>query len=325
MLGVLLLLHLGLGSVALTPFEVVSALYDPTVNPIHRQIVVDLRLPRALIAVVAGALLGTAGALLQSVLRNPLAEPGLVGISAGGAFAAALWIATGQMLVTPGRSLPLVVLIGGLLAALLVYGLSWRGRADPLRLVLCGVLVSAVLQGATSLVMLLGSEAIGGVLVWLIGSLHGRVWVHWQILWPWAVVTLPLALACAGLANVLQLGDEVAAGLGLRVEWTRVALLGVSALLTAGAVAVVGAVGFIGLVGPHIVRRLVGEDARRVLPLSALLSAVLLLGADVIAQSLIFTTAIGAVDTRTSLPVGAVTALLGAPVLLVLLRQRTRA
>lgn len=173
--------------------------------------------------------------------------------------------------------------------------------------------------------MLLGSEAIGGVLVWLIGSLHGRVWVHWQILWPWAVVTLPLALACAGLANVLQLGDEVAAGLGLRVEWTRVALLGVSALLTAGAVAVVGAVGFIGLVGPHIVRRLVGEDARRVLPLSALLSAVLLLGADVIAQSLIFTTAIGAVDTRTSLPVGAVTALLGAPVLLVLLRQRTRA
>lgn len=130
MLGVLLLLHLGLGSVALTPFEVVSALYDPTVNPIHRQIVVDLRLPRALIAVVAGALLGTAGALLQSVLRNPLAEPGLVGISAGGAFAAALWIATGQMLVTPGRSLPLVVLIGGLLAALLVYGLSWRGRAD---------------------------------------------------------------------------------------------------------------------------------------------------------------------------------------------------
>jgi iron complex transport system permease protein len=323
-LGTLLVLHLGLGSVALTPFEVMTALRDPAADPVHRQIVFDLRLPRALVAAVAGALLGTAGALLQSVLRNPLAEPGLIGISAGGAFAAALWLTTGQTLATPGRSLPLVVLVGGLLAALLVYGLSWNRRADPLRLVLCGVLVSAVFQGATSLVMLLGSEAIGGVLVWLIGSLHGRVWLHWQILWPWAAVTLPLALACAGLANVLQLGDDVAAGLGLQVEWTRVALLGVSALLTAGAVAAVGAVGFIGLVGPHIVRRLVGEDARQVLPLSALLSAALLLGADVIAQGLIITTAVGAVDTRTGLPVGAVTALLGAPVLLVLLRQRRR-
>ena len=218
-----------------------------------------------------------------------------------------------------------MMLAGGLLAALLVYGLSRNGRVDPLRLVLCGILVSAVLQGATSLIMLLGTEAIGGVLVWLIGSLHGRVWLHWQILWPWAAVTLPLALTCAGLANVLQLGDEVAAGLGLHVEWTRLALLGVSALLTAGAVAVVGAVGFVGLVGPHIVRRLVGEDARQVLPLSALLSAALLLGADVIAQGLIITTALGAVDTRTSLPVGAVTALLGAPVLLALLARKGRA
>lgn len=323
-LALLLVFHLGLGSVALTPTEVLAALRDLDADPVHRQIVYDLRLPRALVAAVAGALLGTAGALLQGVLRNPLAEPGLVGISAGGALAAAFWLSTGQTLAAPGHTLPPVVLGGGLAAALLVYGLSWRKRADPLRLVLCGILVSAVLQAATSLVLLLGTEALGGVLVWLIGSLNGRVWLHWQILWPWALVTLPLALACAGLTNVLQLGDEVAAGLGLRVEWARAGLLGVSVLLTAGAVAVVGAVGFVGLVGPHIARRLVGEDARRVLPLSALLTATLLLGADVVAQGLIFSTAVGAADTRAGLPVGAVTALLGAPFLLALLARRYR-
>lgn len=321
----LLLLHLGLGSVTLLPGEVLAALHGDGSDLIHQQIVRDLRLPRALIATVAGAMLGVAGALLQAVLRNPLAEPGLIGVTAGGALAAALWVSGGgQALAAPGRTLPPLVLLGGLLALLLVYGLSWRGRADPLRLVLCGILVSAVLQSATSLLLLLRSEAIGGVLAWLIGSLNGRVWLHWHTLWPWALFSLPLALACAGLANLLQLGDEVAAGLGLRVELVRALLLLVSALLVAGAVAVVGAVGFVGLIAPHLARQLVGNDARRVLPLSFVLGAGLLLSADVVAQGLLITTVVGGVDTRAGLPVGAVTALLGAPFFLFLIWRSSR-
>jgi iron complex transport system permease protein len=161
------------------------------------------------------------------------------------------------------------------------------------------------------------------ILIWVIGSLNGRVWEHWALLWPWACVSLPLGFLSAGLANVLHLGDEVAAGLGARLELGRVALLGVAALLTAGAVSVVGAVAFVGLIGPHLTRRLVGEDARRVFPLSALLSAVLLLAADIVAQGgppLSILPGLAGVQ----LPVGAVTALLGAPFFLYLVRKVAR-
>lgn len=322
-IGVLLVLHVGIGSVAIPPAAVLAALRDQGGDPAQRQIVWDLRLPRALIAVAAGALLGMAGALLQSVLRNPLAEPGLTGVSAGGVLAAVLWLATGKALARPSSSLPLVVLLGGIVAGLLVYLLSWRGRVDPLRLILTGVLISAVLQSAVSLLLLLSTEAIGGVLLWMIGSLSGRVWVHWAIIWPWALVALPLGWASAGLANSLQLGDEVAAGLGLPIELTRALLLCLAALLTAGAVAVVGGLGFIGLVGPHIARRLVGSDARRVFPLSALITAMLLLGADTLAQSLTFQISTGGTSSRVGLPVGALTALLGAPFFLYLVWRKT--
>lgn len=323
LVAVLFVLHIGLGSVALTPAEVLWALRDEAVEPFHRQIVWDLRLPRALIAILAGAMLGLAGAILQAVLHNPLAEPGLTGVGAGCALAAVLWLSTGQALAMPGHTLPLVALVGGLAAGLLVYALSWGGQIDPLRLVLTGILVSAVLQSGVSLVILLGTEALGGALAWLIGSLNGRVWTHWAIMWPWACVALPLGLASAGVANVLQLGDDVASGLGLRREWARGGLLAVAALLTAGTVAVVGALGFIGLIGPHIARRLVGTDARRVFPLSIVLTAALLVGADMLAQTVTFRTSVGGVDIRTGLPVGAVTALLGAPFFLYLIRQKS--
>jgi len=319
-LGGLFVLHIATGTVRLAPADVLAALRDQATDPVYRQIVWNLRLPRALVAVAAGAMLGLAGALLQALTRNPLAEPGLTGVSAGAVLLAVLWL-TNQQRWTNSLLLPAVALVGGMGAGLLVYGLSWNGRVEPLRLALIGVLVSAVLQSGTSLLLIRSPEALGGVLLWIIGSLNGRVWVHWNMIWPWAAVALPLGLACAGLANVLQLDDDIGRGLGLRIEWARALLLLVAALLTAGAVAVVGAIGFIGLIGPHIARRLIGDDARRVFLLSALLTAAILLGADVVAQGLTITPPFPTTTARAGLPVGAVTALLGAPFFLYLARK----
>jgi len=325
-LGVVLLLfivHLGLGSVSLPPDAVAAALRGAPQDPSHDQIVVNLRLPRGLIALVAGAMLGLAGAVLQATVRNPLAEPGLTGISPGAALGAVLWLTRGDM-AAPGQTLPPVALLGGFGAGALVYWLSWRQRIDTARLMLTGVVVGALLSACTSFVLVLNQAYLGSTLLWLIGSLNGLVWIHWWTLWPWGLATLLCGVACAGFANVLQPGDDVALGLGARLEAVRALLLVVAAALTAGAVAIVGAIGFIGLVGPHIARCWVGQDARRLFPISALVAAGLLLGADCLAQMISVNPPFAANPQRAGIPVGAVTALLGAPVLLVLLRQRRR-
>ncbi|NJO81359.1 MAG: iron ABC transporter permease [Blastochloris sp.] len=319
----LIVLHLGVGSVNLTPGEVLRAVLDQADQPLHRQIVWELRLPRALIAVAAGALLGLSGALLQAIMRNPLAEPGLTGVSAGGVLFAVLWLTQGDTMADPGRTLPFVALAGGMAASGLVVLMARNrsGNTDPVRLVLAGILVSAILSSATTLVLVRNNQALGSILTWMIGSLNGRVWIHWNVLWPWAAFALPVGLLCAGVANALQLGDPIAAGIGVPVERARLGLLAVAALLAASAVAVVGAVGFIGLIGPHLTRRLVGDDARCVFPGSVVITALLLVGADVAAQIITLNPPFTTTPYRAGLPVGAVTALLGAPFFLYLLRR----
>jgi iron complex transport system permease protein len=337
LVGALLLLHISIGTVPIPPAQALAVLaqhaaaklhavagwnlalpQDWAVDQLTNTVIWDLRLPRALIAVLAGALLALAGAILQALTGNPLAEPDLTGASAGGVFFAVLWVSgsmAGWEFAPGGLELPFVVMAGSLLAGGLVYFLSWQRRTSAVRLVLTGVLLTTILKAATSLILLWKQNAVGAILLWMIGSLNGRTWVHWAVLWPWALVALPLGLACAGMANGLQLGDEVAASLGLRVERTRALLLAVAIMLTAGAVAAVGGLGFLGLIAPHVARRLVGDDARRVFPLSAALGAALLLAADVAAR--------GVIDV-VALPVGAVMALLGAPFLMVLLRRGVR-
>lgn len=314
--SVLVVLHIAVGRVALSPGEVIAALLQTPQEPFHRQIVWDVRLPRALIALTAGAMLGLAGALLQALTRNPLAEPGLMGITAGAVLTVVLTLTATLVWNRPQPAgvLPLAGLAGGLAAGALVYVLSWQGRSDPTRLALTGLLVLGALESLTAVVLLFyGAQISGTALIWIIGSLNGRSWAQWAMLWPWALVAIPLALLCAALANVLQLGEDPARALGLPLERARGALLAVAALLTAAAVAAVGAIGFIGLIGPHLARQLVGGDARRVLPLSALLSAAILQAADIATQSVLFRPLLG---PTAILPVGTLTALLGAPFLL---------
>ncbi len=321
---VLLIVHVSIGTVGVTPGQILDVfatqlhLSNVAVDPLNVTVIWHLRLPRALIAVVAGAMLALAGAILQAITGNPLAEPDLTGASAGGVFFAVLWLSrdlVGWDLSAPGRELPAVALIGSLSAGALVYLLSRQQRTNTVRLILTGVLVSTILRSLTSVVLLRNQNATGSILMWIIGSLNGRTWVHWDAIWPWAVVTIPLGLLCASRANVIHLGDDVAAGLGLHVERNRALLLGVAVVLTAGAVSVVGALGFLGLIAPHLTRRVVGQDARRVFPLSAVVGAGLLLLADIAGRSLV-----AVVD----LPVGAVMAVLGAPFLMYLLRRGTR-
>lgn len=312
--SLLAVLHIGTGTVPLTPAEVIAALLYHPVVPFHFIIVWDLRLPRTLIAIVVGAMLGLAGALLQSVMHNPLTEPEMTGATSGAVLFAVLWLARGPgQLAQPGIDLPLAALVGGVLAGGLVYLLSWQRKTVASRLVLTGVLVSVVLRSCTSVILLLRQESIGSILIWLIGSLDGRVWIHWQMLWPWALFALPLGLGCASRANVLQLGDASATGLGLRVLWSRAVLFFIAIILTASAVAVVGGITFLGLIAPHSARRIVGTDARRLFPFSMLVGAGLLLAADTVAQIL---------SQAVAIPVGAVLALLGAPFFLYLVWRR---
>ena len=321
LIGVLFVVHLCMGTVALAPGEVLASLLGRHAEELHRTVVWELRLPRSLIATVAGALLGTAGTVLQVVMRNNLAEPGITGVTAGGILVAVLWTVGFGGLPHPGRFMPIVVLLGCLGAGAVVFGLSWRGGIHPLRMILSGVLVSAILSSVTAFIMLRAQAGVGGVLPWIIGTLNGRVWVHWEQLWPWALAVLPLVMLAARPLNVLQLGDSVAAARGMRVNLTRTALFCLAALLTAAAVSVVGAVGFLGLVAPHIARWMTGEDARRLLPVAALAGAALLVGADIVSQGVTIRPPFPAPQHRPGLPVGAVMAFIGAPFFLYILSR----
>ena len=319
LIGALFVVHLCTGTAPLGPGEALAALMGRHTEDLHRIVVWELRLPRSLIAIVAGALLGMAGAVLQVIMRNNLAEPGITGVTAGGILVAVLWTVGFAGLPHPGRLMPLVVLLGCLSAGAVVFALSWRGGIHPLRMVLSGVLLSAILSSVTSFIMLRAQSGVGGVLPWIIGSLNGRVWVHWEQLWPWAVAALPLALLAVRPLNVLQLGDNLAAARGMRVNLTRAALFCLAALFTAAAVSVVGAVGFLGLVAPHVARWLTGDDARRLLPVAAVAGAALLVGADIISQGITIRPPFPTPQHRPGLPVGAVMAFIGAPFFLYIL------
>jgi iron complex transport system permease protein len=242
---------------------------------------------------------------------------------------ASKWEGLGMVRET-GAWLGLVGVAGGLAAGAATFALAWRGGSDPRLIVLMGVLVSGTLGALAALVMLQADEnQVRLVLHWTIGSSNGRVWVHWGMLWPFALTGLAAGFASAGLANALQLGDGVATGLGLAVERARFLLLFVAAWLTAGAVCVVGGIGFVGLIGPHIARRLSGSDARRLFPAAAITSALLLCAADLVARTLPLAwlgklTGLP-IAGAAGLPVGVVMPMLGVPFFLwLLLRGRER-
>jgi iron complex transport system permease protein len=267
-----------------------------------------LRLPRILLGVMVGAALGMAGALLQGMLGNGLADPYLLGISAGAGLAAVGLLTWGEWT----GWVPVVAWVGGLGTTGVVFALARTPSGWGVeRLILAGVAVSALFGALTSSLLLLADERVQVALTWLIGSLSGRGWAEVGRVAPYIGLGLLVGWGQARALNLLGLGEEMAVSLGIPIARTRLLIGGVAALLTATAVSVSGLIGFVGLVIPHMVRRGVGSDYRWVLPLSALGGAVLLVGADWVAR-------LGSVE----LPVGIVTALLGAPFFAWLLWRR---
>ncbi len=273
-------------------------------------VVLSLRLPRVILALFVGAALSTSGALLQAVMRNPLADPGSIGVSAGAGTAAIT-----VLLVFPNLtlSLPLFAFGGAALACVLIYSLAWKDGLDPVRIILAGVAINSVLGGYNSFLQLMNSDNLTGVLAFMNGSLSGMSWMHTRTVAVYTVIGLFAGVLCIRHANALQLGDEMAKNLGIRVNASRIVLSAVSAFLAAATVAVVGMISFVGLVVPHISRMLVGSDYKVLLPTCILLGADLLLFADTIGRSLI---------PGLEIPVGIVMAVSGGPFFLYMLRKR---
>ncbi|UYN99811.1 MAG: iron ABC transporter permease [Devosia sp.] len=309
------LLHIAVGAKQLPIATVVDALirFDPTI--FDHVIVQNLRLPRAVLAVIVGACLSLAGALMQGVTRNPLADPGLLGLTAGAAFAVV--VAHSVFGFTAMALTPWIAMAGALGAAVLVYGISLMvpGGPTPLSMTLAGAAVSAFLGTIISVIHLLNQDTFENLRVWLTGSLSGRdITLLWYV-GPPMLVAIIAGVLLAPRVTALAMGDEVAQGLGVRTGPLKLQLLAVVVVLTACSVALVGPLGFIGLVIPHVVRLYVGSDYRWIVPYSALVGAAYLVSVDVIARV--------AIPPR-EISTGIITALVGAPLFVHLVRRRTR-
>jgi len=297
-----------IGSIPVSPLSVIRIMFGGGESG-DALIVLQFRLPRAAAAFLVGASLAAAGAILQSVIRNPLASPDIVGITGGASVAAVLYI---TLLETASvRFLPVAAMCGAAAAAAVIYALAWKKGVSPMRLVLIGVGFGAGMSALTTfLIVTSPSHLTAKAMIWLAGTVYGSNWTDVMTLLPWTAVLFPLVFAYTGAADALQLGDETATGVGSRVERNRLVLLILCVALAGSAVAVGGAIGFIGLIAPHIARRLVGSSFGGVLPVAALTGGIVVAAADLFAR-----TAFAPLD----LPVGLFTALIGAPFFIYLL------
>ncbi len=323
-LGALLLvsvvLSVGIGTVWIAPGQILRVFWHHLTGhgaaDAFDTIIWGFRLPRILLAVLVGAALAVAGALMQALFHNPMADPYIVGVSSGAALGAVLTVALGFS-ATVGllNVLSLAAFLGGLAITLLVYSLSRRGGRVPVgTLLLTGIAIGGLVQAVTSFLLLQrGQSELREVMGWLMGSLANREWSHVQALLPYVAVGVVLALLRQRDLNILALGDETAHYLGINLERTKLMMLFIASLLAAAAVAVSGIIAFVGLIIPHLMRLLVGPNHRVLLPACLLCGGLLLVWADVLARTLI---------PGGELPIGIVTSVLGSPFFLYLLHRR---
>jgi iron complex transport system permease protein len=279
-------------------------------------ILFQLRLPRVLLAMVVGAALATAGAVFQGLFRNPMADPAIIGVSSGAALGAILVIVAGAGSTFGAMGVPAAAFVGALATAFLVYRLARLGPSVQVpTLLLAGIAVAAVVSAVISLIMTFSGQEIRSIYFWLLGGLGARGWPSLEAAAPLVVVGVAAALVSAGDLNLSVLGEERASQLGLEVDQFKRAMLAIGSLLAAAAVSVSGLIGFVGLMTPHILRLVVGSDHRRLIPASILAGAAFLVLADLAARTAV---------SPEEIPVGAVTAVLGGPFFLYLLRRERR-
>ncbi len=293
-----------------------EAIGQPPADPVpsgHRYILVHLRLPRTLFAILIGASLSVAGAMMQGLFRNPLADPGLLGVSSGAALGAAMVIVLGFTLpVFPLLTLPISAFCGGLLATIVVMKLSFQGRvANVANMLLAGIAINAICGAGTGLLVYISDdEQLRSLTFWTMGSVGGASWSTLPYVVLFAFVPALVALPLAKSINALLLGESEAHLLGVNVERVKLTIIVLVCVMVGTSVSLTGMIGFVGLVVPHLCRLIFGADNRRVIVGSFLLGATLLLGADLISRTLV---------APAELPIGIVTSLVGGPFFLSLL------
>lgn len=293
--------------------EIMGELMGKSTSEFAHRIIMDIRLPRVLTAMLVGMNLSAAGVLLQGILRNPLASPQVVGVNAGAGLSAVI-----IMVLFPGmiRLLPTGALLGALCAVVLVYGISYaKGKDSEVNVVLAGMSIAALLGAFTSGLMIFYSDQLEVTYTWLIGGLAGRGWSYFNLIWPYSIAGIGVSILISPKLNLFLLGDEVGKSLGLSTVAYRMIAILLSALLGGSAVSVGGTIGFIGLMAPHIARLLVGRDHRYLLIMSIMLGAFILVTADLAARTIF---------QPVELPVGIITAGIGAPFFIYLLFKNKR-
>ena len=296
------------------PFVDISPAWQSTISTI----VLEIRLPRIILAALVGAALATAGTTYQGLFRNPLADPYLIGVAQGASLGAivgfllpAAWNISGFGIV------PLLAFIGALLATVIVYALARVGKTLPVTtLILSGVALSALLGSIVSYLIISSGEKMHGIIFWLMGSFSMSQWSDVRIVLPYVAIGTAVIIIFARLLNVMQLDEEQAQQLGVNVERLKLILLAAATLITAASVSFVGTIGFVGIIIPHAVRLIWGADHRFLLPLAVLTGAIFMILADLVARTVL---------APTEIPIGVITAICGAPFFLYLLRRRKKA
>ncbi|OXM16396.1 FecCD family ABC transporter permease [Paenibacillus herberti] len=297
------------GAVKISVPEIISVFRGTVTGGAH-DIIWNVRFPRTLVAAIVGIHLSLAGALLQGVMRNPMADPHIIGVSSGAGL-----FGIGMIILFPAYSYLMTpaAFLGALGAAMLVYALAWQNGVKPVRLILAGIAVSSFFGSGISAMLVFYSDRVDGALLFMVGGLSAKTWPHFMQLLPYTIIGGLCALMVAGRMNILTLDEQNAKGLGLRVEATRLFVIAIAALLSASAVSVVGLLGFLGMIVPHVTRLLFGHDYRLQLPASALIG---------ISVIVVFDTISRIIFAPIELPVGIMMGAVGAPFFVYLLRKK---
>lgn len=323
------ILSVGIGAVAITPAEVISVLSDQigislgvAFQPVQESILMNIRLPRVFLAVLVGAALAISGAAMQGLFRNPLADPGLIGVSSGAALATAVAMVVISTLSWPlveflGAALiPIAAFAGGTLATIVVYRLSTsKGRTNVATMLLAGIAINAMANALIGfMIFLADDDQLRDLTFWTLGSLGGAMWSSVWVVLPFLLAAILFLPRLSKGLNAILLGEAEAKHLGVKVERLKIIIIVFVGLAVGAAVSVSGIIGFVGLVVPHMLRLWIGPDHRFLMPGSAILGGLLLLGSDLIARTLV---------SPAELPIGVITASIGAPFFLwLLLRNR---
>jgi len=300
---------IGNGAVKINPIEIIKAvLYEK--DSVNYQIIWNVRLPRTIAAALVGISLSLSGVILQGIMRNPLAGPNIIGVSSGGGFFALI-----ILIIFPKYYylVPIGAFIGALLATLFIYSLAWKEGVLPTRLVLAGVAVSSLFSAGTNSLMTFFPERVSGVISFMVGGLSAINWKDVRMILPYTIIGLILIFFLPNKLNILMLGDEIATGLGVKVERTRFFFIIISSLLAGSAVSVVGLLGFVGLIVPHMARLFIGSDYRYLFPGTIFLGGTIVMVCDTLSRILF---------APMEIPVGIIMSALGAPFFLYLLRKK---